>query len=585
MGRTRWLVVAVAAALLLPLAVLAVHVIAYPQRFGGDLALLELRVSDVFGRHTPLVGSYQRFGWNQPGPAYLYLLAIPYRVFGSRYAGLQIGALLFNGLAIVGVLLVAYRRGGIALYLWTAALLGVVMHAMTPAMLASFWEPDMSVLALTLLVFVGFDVAMGRAWTIPVLVVLTVILVQAWATTAPMAIALLVWALVSFGFGWFRARDGGDGAPAPARRWVWPAIVSLGAFVVLWIPPAIDQLRRGTGNVTRMVDFFRADHEVLGLSDAYKLTTLQLGTRAPWAGAPLPLRQFEPIVSTSSAPVVPILLVLLVITTIVAAWRRDRSVALASIVLVAITAEIISLSRLIGSVFVEIMQPTWACGFGAALATGWCAYSCLRGRAARVLTRVAGPLLALAILGFGCANVVQAVHGPDAPPAQDRLLARAADRAIPMARAAHGPVLVQSDSKDPAGSHNSLQPELLADTLVQAGVPVVVEPGLFNRYGEFRAHPDRAVLELRLSLASDRSTGDGWRTVTTINPLSAAERAHRDRLKQELDARGGVTSSRAELLDRVAEHPELRGLAARYTALADRAAVVVSARPITAPRA
>ena len=238
---------------------------------------------------------------------------------------------------------------------------------------------------------------------------------------------------------------------------------------------------------------------------------------------------------------------------------------------------------MIGSVFVEIMQPTWVCGFGAALATGWCAYSCLRGRAARVVTRVAGPLLALAIIGFGCANVVQAVHGPHAPPAQDRLLVRVAERAVPVAQQVHGPVLVQSDRSGPGGTRGSLGPELLADTLVQAGVPVVVEPDLFNRYGEFRAHPDRAVLELRLSLASDRPTGDGWRTVITIDPLDAAERARRDRLKQELDARGGVTSSRAELLDRVAEHPELRGLAARYAALADRAAIVLSARPITPP--
>jgi hypothetical protein len=543
-------------------------------------------VSDVFGRHTPLVGSYQRFGWNQPGPAYLYLLAIPYRLLGSDATALQLGAVLFNALAIVGVLLVAFRRGGLALYLWTAALLAVVMHAMSPSMLASFWEPDMSVLALVLLVFVALDVAMGRAWTIPVLVVLTVVLVQAWATTAPLALALLVWALVAFGFGWFRTPDEGEGEeePRPRRRWVWPALVSVGALVVLWIPPALEQVRRGTGNVTRMVDFFEARHHVLGISDAYKLTSLQLGTRAPWAGAPLPLRAFEPVVSTHSSPAIPVLLVLLVVATIVAAWRRDRSVALASIVLVAIAAEIVSLSRLIGSVFVEIMQPTWVCGFGAALATGWCAYSCLRGGTARAVARVAGPVLALVILGFGCANVVQAVHGPDAPPPQDRLLARAADRAVPVARAARGPVLVQSDSKDPAGSHNSLQPELLADTLVQAGVPVVVEPDLFNRYGEFRAHPDRAVLELRLSLASVRPTGDGWRAVTTIDPLDAADRARRDRLKQELDARGGVTTSRAELLDRIAEHPELRGLAARYTALADRAAIVLSARPTTPPR-
>ena len=101
------------------------------------------------------------------------------------------------------MLLIAHKRGGLPLYLWTAALLGVVMHAMEPTMLASFWEPDMSVLALALMVFVVLDVAMGRAWTIPVAVVLAVILVQGWATTAPIALALLGWALIAFWFGWF----------------------------------------------------------------------------------------------------------------------------------------------------------------------------------------------------------------------------------------------------------------------------------------------------------------------------------------------------------------------------------------------
>jgi hypothetical protein len=581
MGRSRWLVVVVAAALLLPLAVLVVHVLVDRQQFGGDHALLELRVSDVFGAHTPLVGSYQHFGWNQPGPAYLYLLAVPYRLFGSSYAALQIGALVFNAFAIGGVLLVAHRRGGLALYLWTAALLAVLMHAMTPAMLASFWEPDVSVLALVLLLFVALDVVMGRAWTIPVLVVLTVLLVQGWATTAPVALALLVWALVAFAFRWFTPPAETDDSPPPRRRWILPAVVAAGAFVILWIPPAVEQLKKGTGNLTRMVDFFRARHHVLGISDAFKLTSLQLGTRPPWAGAALPLQPFEPIVSTRGASAVPILLGLLVVATIIAAWRRDQSVALASIVIVAIAAEIVSLSRLIGPVFVEIMQPTWVCGFGAALATGWFAYSCLRGGAGRIVTRIAGPVLVLAIVGFGCANVVQAVHGPDQPPAQDRELARVADRAVAVARDAHGPVLVQSDSSDPAGSHDSLQPEMLAAILNHAGVPVVVEPNLANRYGAFRAHPERAVIELRLSLASDAPTGAGWHVVTTVDPLSAARRATRGRLKAELDARGGVTTSLSELIDRVAEHPELRDLADRYTALARQAAVVLAARPIT----
>ena len=581
MGRAQWLVIVVAAALLVPLAVSIVHVLAYHQTFGGDHALLEIRVGDVFSSHTPLVGSYQRFGWNQPGPAYLYLLALPYRLFGSSYSALQVGALVFNGVAIVGVLLIARTRGGLGLYLWTAALLAVLMHAMTPSMLTSFWEPDVSVLALVLLVFLVLDVAMGRAWTIPVAVVLAVVLVQGWATTAPLALALLVWAVVAFAFRWFSARDEASGDRSPRPAWIGPAIVSAGALVVLWIPPVVDQLQPGTGNLGLIVRFFRMPHHVLGASDAFKLTSLQLGTRPPWAGAPLPLKPFESIVTTNTAPTVPILLVVLAAAVIFAAVRRDRSLALGGTVIVLIAAEIISLSRLIGPVFVEIMQPTWVCGFGAALAAGWCLFSPLGGGIRRGVTRIGVPVLTIAVLGFGAANTVQAVRGPDAPPAQQRVLERLADRAVPVAKGARGPVLVQSDSLDPNGSHDSLQPELLAATLNRAGVDVVVEPNLANRYGKFRAQPTTAVLELRLSLESNRPTGDGWRVVGTIDPLTTAQRATRDRLKAALDDRIGVTTSQSELIGRLATHPELHGLAARYSALAGQPAVVLSARPIT----
>ncbi len=581
MGRAQWLVVLVAAAMLVPLGVSVVHVLAYPQRFGGDHALLQIRVSDVFTSHTPLVGSYQRFGWNQPGPAYLYLLAIPYRLFGSSYAALQIGALVFNGLAIGGALLVAHKRGGLGLYLWTAALLAVVMHAMEPTSLASFWEPDVSVLALVLMVFVVLDVAMGRAWTIPVAVVLAVLLVQGWATTAPIALALLVWGLVAFAFRWFAPRDATSGTRAARQSWLAPAMVSAAVVVVLWIPPVFQQLRPGTGNFGLILRFFHTPHTVLGLTDAYKLTSLQLGTRPPWAGAGLPLQPFESVVSTSSAPAVPILLLLLVAAVIFAAMRRDRSLALGATVIVGIAAEIVSLSRLIGPVFVEIMQPTWVCGVGAALAAGWCFFSPLRGGARRAVARVGVPVLTIAVLGFGVANTIQAGQGLAAPPAPDQVLEHLADRAVPIARGARGPVLVQSNSRAPGGAIDSLGPEVLAATLHQAGVDVVVNQEVANRYGDFRAHPATAVLELRLSVAADRPTGDGWRVVATLDPLTAAQRATRDRLKAQLDARIGVTTSQKELITRLASHPELRGLARRYSALIERPAMVLSARPIT----
>jgi hypothetical protein len=70
----RTIVVAVIALALIPIAVSIVRVVAQ-HHFApnGDVALIELRVRDVGTSHTPLVGSYQRYGWNQPGPLLFYL--------------------------------------------------------------------------------------------------------------------------------------------------------------------------------------------------------------------------------------------------------------------------------------------------------------------------------------------------------------------------------------------------------------------------------------------------------------------------------------------------------------------------------
>lgn len=579
MGRAQWLVAGVAAAVFVPLVVLVVTVLVNQQTApGGDQALIQLRVNDVFTSHTPLVGSYQRFGWNQPGPAYFYLLAVPYRLLGSNYAALQAGAVIINTLAVGGALVVAYRRGGVALYLWSAAILAVVMHAMEPYVLASPWEPDISVLAVVLMIFLVFDVALGRAWTIPIAAVVAALLVQGWATTAPIAAALFAWALVAFAFRSFSTRREAHaaGEPAPKQSWRWPALVTAGLLLVMLIPPVVQELHSDPGNITLMARFFRHAHDVLGFGDAFRLVSLQLGTRPVWAGAPLPLVPFDAIVNTAAAPAVPIILVLFVAAVVFAAIRRDRSLALGLTVAVAIVAEIAALSRLIGEVFIEIMQPTWAIGAAAALAAGWCAYAPLDGVIRRRVTQVALPVLALAVVGFGIANTVFAVDGPPPPPRSDQVVQRLADRATGVARAAHGPVLVDTTEEGNAGV---LGTQLVALVLARAGVDVVVDHDLANRFGSFRADPARAVLELRVTPAESPPTGDGWRVLATVDPLSAPQRAERDRLQGELDARLGTSTPDTEKLRRLAANPELERLAARRAALG-LPALSISARPV-----
>src|ERR687893_706698 len=77
----------------------------------GDLAGTELITRDV-GRHLVKLGPYSRDGWHHPGPALYYVLAVPYRLLGSTASALDAGALLVNAGSVVGMAVVARRRGG-----------------------------------------------------------------------------------------------------------------------------------------------------------------------------------------------------------------------------------------------------------------------------------------------------------------------------------------------------------------------------------------------------------------------------------------------------------------------------------------
>ncbi|MDQ3145900.1 MAG: hypothetical protein M3R01_03015, partial [Actinomycetota bacterium] len=214
-GGDRNLALLAATVAVLPLVVGMVRVLVDGQfALHGDDALIELRVRDV-GSHTPLVGSYQRFGWNHPGPLLFYLLAAPYRLLGSDFSGLQVGALAVNALSVVGIGFVAQRRGGLPLLLWSLALVALLVHAIGPVDLSDPWEPDVSVLPVTLLVFLAWDVASGRVWALPVVAAVASLLVQAYAVLAPVTLALSGGAAVTLAVGWLR-----DRRRAPAdRRW------------------------------------------------------------------------------------------------------------------------------------------------------------------------------------------------------------------------------------------------------------------------------------------------------------------------------------------------------------------------------
>ena len=197
-ARGRLVAVAIGVSLL-PLVVSAIALVVKvgsDYAAGSDIGLTELRTLDV-GRHPVLLGPYSRDGWNHPGPALFYALALPYRLAGSHSVGLAVGALLINALAITGIALVARRVAGLPCMLVTLVGCAVLMRSLGPVFLRNPWNPYVAVLPFGLLVYLTWAMTCGEAWALPIGVGVASFCVQTHVGYAPLAAPLLVWGAAS----------------------------------------------------------------------------------------------------------------------------------------------------------------------------------------------------------------------------------------------------------------------------------------------------------------------------------------------------------------------------------------------------
>lgn len=583
MSRRRWVSVAVGVAVV-PLAVAAVRALLHGQFApNGDVALIELRVRDIWS-HTPLVGSYQRNGFNMPGPAWFYLLFLPYNLVGRTFAGLQVGAVVVNIGAIAGIAMVSARRGGVVLLLWSLTLVAILVRALGTGPVSDPWEPHAAALPCALLFLLAADAASGRVWALPATAVVATVLAQAYLVVAPIAIALFAWALVSVGLRHIaasRRATSGAGRAAGRRTIAGAGLVTVVLLGVLWAPPLVEQLRDDPGNVQKMRSFFRAPHDTLGLADGWSAVGLELGHDAPWFRGDIPLGFQSTVADVHAASALPIGFVVLVAACGLAVWRRSASVAFAVTALFMIAASAVALSRLVGEVFPWILQWTRAIGLACWLAAGWCAWSSLPDRARARLHPIVVPALALALIGVTALNVVDAVDGPRDPDRLHRAVLALRAPAVKTARKAHGPVLVSSTVSVPLfGGGPGAEVEILVLALDRAGVDVVVDAASANRYGKHRAEPGRATRELRLTTGN--RAPDGFEAVAVVDPMAPGTRDERVRLQKELRNRLGELSL-PELRKAMSRAPDIDRLVRRYVGIEDLPPLLLAWRDIRSP--
>jgi hypothetical protein len=514
----------------------------------ADRALMELKTRDV-GRHEVLTGLYSRDGWSHPGPAAFYVLAIPYRLVGERAIGLPLGALLVNGGALAGMVVLARRRGGTSLMLLTAAGCVLVMRSLGAEFLRDAWVPYLAVLPFGLLVFLVWEASCGWVWALPVAAALASILVQTHIGYATVALPLVAWAGGWLLVGTIRTARTADRA---RRRSQWRALgigvaVATGVTLLVWLPAIIEELGNSPGNLSKTAEWFGDAREgVHGVAEGFRLVGSQFELLPTWvtgdfdyvgvAGEPAALYE---------TPVPVFLLPFALATAVLVRLRRNEAARLAWTLWFALALGVLSVQRTVGLAYEYRMRWLWITAMLVSVVTVWALWLLVAPRWSPRLHRRLVPVALVGLGIVGAANVVAAARAgtPDHLPTSPDLgpLVTRLRRALPP-----GPGDVVFARTTSPGSEYYLQG--LVSELERAGIPARVAEDRADRYGHHRVHDPGARTRVRLTVADQAALLDelgrpGARLLAYVGPppdVLARRLARLDELQAEY-RRGRLT--------------------------------------------
>ena len=510
----------------------------------GDAGVFAVRSRDVFSAHPPLVGTWSSRSLtagtdlHHPGPLLFDLLAVPERVVDSR-AALTIGVALVNALALVGIALVARRRGGPLV--GTAAVVVAVALAwsMGSGVLVDPWNPHTMLLPFLCFLMLVWSISSGDIWALPWAAGVGSLVLQTHLSYALLVPALGAWAVLGLGLELRRRRrDDPLGWPGLRRRVVRAGAAAGGILAVCWVQPVIEQFSAGGGNLTALArSTFDSESSPIGWELGARLVAAVVALPPFWVRSSF--SQFDPGTiggwrPTSLGPAVASLAVVALVLT----WcgrdahrRRDRTavrlVITAGLVLVAglVTTGTASPGGLGTSIHLfRWLWPTAAFVWFAVIVT---LLRRVGDRPARSLALVVALTLATVVL-VGL-NLPASDQGVSTPP-----------WAIPVARdltghmavlEGEGPLFVDwQPFIDVYGS------AVIAE-LNRRDIPFVVPSGMASQYGKIRRFDGTnasAVLYVRSGPAIVDVPVEA-RRVALVHGLDQRERRELRRLEAEID--------------------------------------------------
>lgn len=498
-----------------------------------DLALIDLRVRDVWSHNAPLIGPYSRFGWSHPGPVLFYALAIPSALAGRSAWATLVGGALLQGIAICALARHAWRRGGLALLSAAMVLLALSYVQFGALMLLQPWNPRIAFPFFALFVFQAWAIAEGDLRQAPWAVLVASLLVQTHVGYLPFVGALAIWAAI-------RGLRSDHRSTVPPRR----LVIAMGVVVAaIWAPVVANELLPGRANVRPMVQYFTSAHgAVAGLHNAAGFLAAEFRFPFPWLGGKELVNPVTHIAEPASLLwlVAPVLLFSLAVIT---SWRSAdvrsrRALELAALLLVVAVA---SISRIGGglSAYLFYWRVFVALFFlGVTFATLARRVGLFEHRGGAKALQVA-LLVALLLSAGSVARDVwaerEAVRPYETTVAEtmQQLRARGLPRKV---------VSIKPVGSGLGGSYLGLINEL-----DRSGVPVRVDPSISYQFGFTRKARSQDVSAVWLVLESGYlieriSKLPGTRVLATTTPLSSTDEARlrllEDEVTSQLEAAG-----------------------------------------------
>ena len=217
----------------------------------GDFSHTEFLVRAI-PRHPPLIGVAARVQdlGSTPGPSMAYLLYPFYKLFGSTAFALVASVDLLHLAAIAGSVIVAKRVGGTSIAVLMSLSLTATTLALAPRFFLEPWNVWVPVFAFALFLVLVWGLVCEHPALLPLAVAVGSHCVQTHISYTVLVTGLLAGAVAWLGWLWWRTDRLDDRHPL---RWV---LIATATMTVAWLPPVIEQLRPGTGNLRKLFHQF-----------------------------------------------------------------------------------------------------------------------------------------------------------------------------------------------------------------------------------------------------------------------------------------------------------------------------------------